>query len=1013
MKKLFLLVLGLIVFKFGYSQYPIQQFIGADSAIVTSKGAMQSRFVNVVFTDTSQANTQRIRQYPGAMIYAAGKMWVRNTTATGWTELAYGPISTTNIYNSNGTLTGNRDLDGGGYNLTFSSIGGEFGVGADSINFVPASGKFRISSLNQGIGSKALRYDPVTKLLSYSDTTSSLNIYNSDGTLTGNRELDGNSNNLTFTAVKKFEFSGDSLYYILDPAGNLRIKLGNQQLTMQGDTASLSRRISYTGNLGSSFTKHSLVDKNYVDSIGVLSPTGSGTTNYVSKWTGSTALGNSQIFDNGTSVGIGTATPSASYLLDVSGASRISGNTYLATTSQTSLNIGSSNFSGTLWTGGSHIFIGSSAKIYGSTGADASIGSNLYFDGSADRRIRAGFVSDIYFDANGDINFRSAGNGTANSTLTATTNAVIKNNGNFLIGSTVDGGFKLSVTGTFRSTLDANINGLTVGKGGGSVSDNTAFGYQAINGTSTGTSNTAIGYIALKSLTSGSYNSALGLNAGNSLTTGNQNVFLGSYAGGSFTTQSNNVAIGYYSMVSATSADFNTAIGHSAFQNTTSAGGGVAVGYQALNANTSGDYNTGIGYQSLRRNTTGAYNTAIGHRTLDAAITATGNTSIGWASLINATGGYNTAIGKNAGYSTTTGTYNIFIGADPSLSSGNGITTGNYNTIIGSQITGLSSSLSNTIILADGQGNQRLYINSSGYAGIGTTSPISRLSNTNTQITDGNNGTSFSGIQWSLSDGGYASAISNTNASATAHGLLVKASGGSPLTVQAGNTTRFVVLQNGNTLIGTTTDAGYKLDVNGTARVSAATGNADFSFSSGGKFRISNNNFASTHFEYNATTATTSIYIFSTNNGNIRSDGSGIFYIGSGQDLRLQSGGFASSNAQSFLIKRNDPNATNAVGLEINDGGATPHANYKPFVVKINSVEQTHFDQYGGGHFGTSTSVSSAILSATSTTKGFLPPRQTQAQRTAITSPAVGLIVYQTDATEGLYIYTSTGWVQL
>ncbi|MCA6489022.1 MAG: hypothetical protein IM551_03240 [Chitinophagaceae bacterium] len=37
---------------------------------------------------------------------------------------------------------------------------------------------------------------------------------------------------------------------------------------------------------------------------------GSGTTNYVPKFTSSTAIGNSQIFDNGTSVGIGTASPS-------------------------------------------------------------------------------------------------------------------------------------------------------------------------------------------------------------------------------------------------------------------------------------------------------------------------------------------------------------------------------------------------------------------------------------------------------------------------------------------------------------------------------------------------------------------------------------------------------------------------------------------------------------------------------------------------------------------------------
>lgn len=43
----------------------------------------------------------------------------------------------------------------------------------------------------------------------------------------------------------------------------------------------------------------------------------SGTTNYVSKFTSSTTIGNSQIFDNGTSVGVGTASPS--YKLDVSG----------------------------------------------------------------------------------------------------------------------------------------------------------------------------------------------------------------------------------------------------------------------------------------------------------------------------------------------------------------------------------------------------------------------------------------------------------------------------------------------------------------------------------------------------------------------------------------------------------------------------------------------------------------------------------------------------------------------
>ena len=62
---------------------------------------------------------------------------------------------------------------------------------------------------------------------------------------------------------------------------------------------------------------------------------------------------------------------------------------------------------------------------------------------------------------------------------------------------------------------------------------------------------------------------------------------------------------------------------------------------------------------------------------------------------------------------------------------------------------------------------------------------------------------------------------------------------------------------------------------------------------------------------------------------------------------------------------------------------------------------------------GTTTDNASAILNLTSTTKGFLPPRMTSAERTAIASPAVGLVVYQTDATEGLYVRTSTGWTIL
>jgi hypothetical protein len=52
----------------------------------------------------------------------------------------------------------------------------------------------------------------------------------------------------------------------------------------------------------------------------------------------------------------------------------------------------------------------------------------------------------------------------------------------------------------------------------------------------------------------------------------------------------------------------------------------------------------------------------------------------------------------------------------------------------------------------------------------------------------------------------------------------------------------------------------------------------------------------------------------------------------------------------------------------------------------------------------------SAQLEVASTSRGFLPPRMTASQRGAITNPAAGLLVYQTDSPEGLYYFTGSAW---
>lgn len=52
----------------------------------------------------------------------------------------------------------------------------------------------------------------------------------------------------------------------------------------------------------------------------------------------------------------------------------------------------------------------------------------------------------------------------------------------------------------------------------------------------------------------------------------------------------------------------------------------------------------------------------------------------------------------------------------------------------------------------------------------------------------------------------------------------------------------------------------------------------------------------------------------------------------------------------------------------------------------------------------------SAILDITSTGQGMLIPRMTETQRDAISSPASGLIIFQTDGTPDLYIYDGSNW---
>jgi uncharacterized protein (TIGR02145 family) len=62
---------------------------------------------------------------------------------------------------------------------------------------------------------------------------------------------------------------------------------------------------------------------------------------------------------------------------------------------------------------------------------------------------------------------------------------------------------------------------------------------------------------------------------------------------------------------------------------------------------------------------------------------------------------------------------------------------------------------------------------------------------------------------------------------------------------------------------------------------------------------------------------------------------------------------------------------------------------------------------------GSTTPATSAQLDVNSTSKGFLAPRMTAAQRTAISSPANALLVYQTDYPSGFYFFKGGAWTML
>jgi endosialidase-like protein/collagen triple helix repeat protein len=244
-----------------------------------------------------------------------------------------------------------------------------------------------------------------------------------------------------------------------------------------------------------------------------------GTTNRVIKFTGAASGGDSQMFDNGTSVGVGTTTPTATAKLDVAG----------AVNSSTQYNIQNSRVLG-VSPGSTNLFVGVGAGQSNTTGT---------------QNMAAG-VNALLSNTTGGANTAVGPNALQNNTTGGLNTAL----GTLALFSNTNGSRNTALgDGALQSNTD---------------NDNTATGSQALLSNRTGANNTATGSFSLRANLDGNGNTAVGFDALIVNTSGDGNTAVGQSALDSNMTGNNNTALGYLADVAGGALTNATAIGANA-----------------------------------------------------------------------------------------------------------------------------------------------------------------------------------------------------------------------------------------------------------------------------------------------------------------------------------------------------------------------------------------------------------------------------------------------------------------
>ena len=259
---------------------------------------------------------------------------------------------------------------------------------------------------------------------------------------------------------------------------------------------------------------------------------GSGTVNYLPRFTAATTLGNSAIYQSGNNIGIGTTTPSAKFTLE-GGDALING-----------LTVGQGGIAGQLWNSA----FGYQALYSNTLGSDNTANGyrSLYSNTSGIDNTANGYRS-LYSNTIGSYNTAIGNQALYSNTLGIDNTA----NGSSALYSNTEGDYN---TANGSGALYSNTIGYK----------NTANGFGALYHNTDGYENTASGYQALYSNTTGDINTAIGLRALYYNTSGYDNTANGYEALYSNTTGNYNTANGVYALYYNTTGDDNTGIGFSA-----------------------------------------------------------------------------------------------------------------------------------------------------------------------------------------------------------------------------------------------------------------------------------------------------------------------------------------------------------------------------------------------------------------------------------------------------------------